>query len=347
MRMALVRFRAATALLSLSLALSAQAGIKTTSVIVTGSGASEEEATAAALAKAVAETKGVRASTNVSTGKLAIEGHRKSSVDGRASTVDVDTRVGTTPDVRMQSAGRVSRYEVQSSRREEGLYKVTLKAFFDTHVADVYKAPGSGASKSRIAVLMPKWSGTAADEGQGGYSASEAAGRLRNGLERALLRGGTYSILDRQTLDSSLAELQLVDSDLTSAAEKSKLRNLRGADIILIPTLRFSDTLRAARGAHLTGQRASASSDIEIEVRAVVPATAEVVFDESYRIEDVASSDDAVIRVASQAANDLNVRLTGKAPKTSNADMVYLRSDNVPPPLPPDESSGVKLPFDR
>lgn len=338
------RFLLALALLASGLG---HAGTKTVSVLATGSGPTEEEATAAALAKAVSQVNGTVSSTSVATGKVVVEGKGKKVDNGKVTTVEVGSSVGVTPNIEMRSSGRVSRYDVQSSTKAaDGRYTVTVTAYFEKYVADVYNAPGSKSGKMRLAVFPPSYSGTPGDAELTGNDADAASKQLRNALERAFINGQTYAVLDRQTLGHSLAELGLIGGMQTASAEKAKLRSFRGADIILLPRIGFAENPSASRGNHITGQARRPNSDVTVEIRAIVPATSEVIFSRLYQLHDSVDSEYAMDQLASMAATDLTLQLTGKQPADSSTGTVHLRAQDAPRPLPAPETEGTRLPFD-
>lgn len=331
----------------------ALAGVKTTSVVTTGTGPSEEEATASALAKAVSQVNGTSSSTTVSTGKAVVEGHSKTVDGGKTKTVDASVSAGSTPDVRMRSSGKVSRYDVVSTAQKDGQFTVTVKAYFDKHVAEVYKAPGSGSSKTRIAVFPPGWNEPAYDF-FGPISGEGLGDELRDAMERSFVRAGAYSVLDRQTLGSSLIELGLVNTRLTNETEKAKLHNIRGADIIVLPVVQEASHDVLVKTSSITGQSTSReTTHLSVEIRGIVPATGEVIFSELYSIDQATSRRDAVAQVASRSAADLTFKMTGKRVSAEGASAISVapsrsieQRDELPP-LPPPEQEGTKLPFDR
>jgi len=334
------------------------AGVKTSSVVTTATGPTEEEATANALAKAVSQVNGVRSSTNVSTGKSVIEGHGKRVENGKVTTVDLSASASQTPDVRMQSSGRVSRYDVQASTKlTDGTYRVTVKAYFDKHFQDPYKAPTAGSGKTKIAVFP-----TVVQASERGLSGT-LAGDVRDALERSLIERSEFAVLDRQTLDSSLDELGLIGDGLSSSAEKNKLKNIRVADILLLPRVRVTRVDVSQPGSDLTGQGSRFSTSVSLEVRAVVPATSEILFARVYPIQNKSGvTPEALDQATSQVAEEVAVqtgaaRRSKSSAKVGRASSYAEQSYNVPPNAsnnagsqdgpPPQSEQGVKLPFDR
>lgn len=334
------------------------AGVKTSSVVTTGTGPTEEEATASALAKAVSQVNGVRSSTNISTGKNVIEGHSKRVENGKVTTADVSASASRTPDVRMQSAGRVSRYDVQSSTKlSDGSYRVTVKSYFDKHFRDAYKAPTAGAGKTKIAIRATRVQ--TSERGLGGT----IAGDVRESLERSFIERSEFAVLDRQTLDAASEELGLIDAGLTSSAEKNKLKNFRIADIMIDPRIRLNRVDASQPGNNLTGQASVSAATITLEIRAFVPSTSEVLFARVYPIQDrsgslVESLDEITSQVAEEVAVKTGVARRSKASAKADRTQGYGQpSYEVSPDVsnnagsldgpPPQSEQGVKLPFDR
>ncbi len=348
------RILMAVALGLAAIALPSFAGTTTTSVTVTGSGPSEAEATAAALAKASAQVNGTQASTSVSTGRANFEAHGKSDVDGKKSSAEIVMSAGSTPDIRTRSSGRVSHYDEVSSTHEGDVYKVTIKAYFDKHLEAVhhYKAQGASTGKTRLAIFPPS-AIRSSYEFFGNVSNAELADNLRDALERSFVRAGTFSVLDRQTLGASLAELGIADSSFTGPAEKAKLKQIRGADLIVLPRVLDAVVKTKSKTSHITGQTTMTQKTLlEVEVRGIVPATGEVMFADTYLIEQAATRSDAMAQVAARAASDLTAKVTGKSVASSGATPISVfpsqrLSDPSQAPLPPPEETGAKLPFDR
>lgn len=370
-------FSLLVSLSSLLFASQAIGAVKLVEVNATGSGPTEDEAIANALARAVAQSSGAQASLNVSTGQTVAES--KSTVqfsgvksetskttglikdqvtDGKttesgSATATTSTGVKKTPDSRISASGKVASYEVLSSKkRSDGLYEVSIKAQVQKHVAATYSAPGSSASgKRRIAVLEPSTNASTFDF-FGRVPAYELADRLWTATESALVRAGTVSVLDRKTLNQSLKELNLVSSRLTNEEERAKLKKIRGADVVLMSTILDAKQEVEVSRTQVTGQVSrTETSYMEVEMRAVVPATSEILFSEIYRISEVADRNDAVNKIASRSAADLAFKLTGKrgAAAFTSTDItpVTVTSEQDLEPVEPRTTTGVKLPFDR
>ena len=316
--------------------------IETTAI---GTGADDNAALADALAKAVSQVNGVRSSMDVSTGKLELSRTASTTKGGDTTDEKEKLALGTTADARMRSQGTVSRYEVLSTEVVDGLTRVKVKAFVSRYVAPTYNAPGSTTSRKRIAIF-PATSAQSGYDFFGPVDGDELASQLASQLESSTLETGRVSLLDRSTLASSLVELGLVGSDLTGANEKAKLRQFRGADLIVMTTIRDARHDVQNWQVKSTGQqRYSVDMAFEVDVRAVVPATGELLLTKRLTIHDAMGREDALAQIGAMAAYDVVRALTGSAPELPRRD-VRLEQPYEPEPTGP-RRSGISLPGDR
>lgn len=326
---------------------SGQTLAKEIETVATGTGADENEALADALAKAVAQTNGVSSSVNISTGKVEARSNAKKTDSQGTAEASVHLQVGRTADARMQARGRVARYEVISTETmPDGKTSLTVKAYVVRHEAPVYNAPGSGTARKRIAVL-PAVARDARYDFFEPTSGSVLADKLTGEIEAGLMASNTVSLLDRSTLVASLSELGLIGSDLTGSAEKAKLRQIRGADLILMSAIHEARRTVQTWRLPSTGQvRASEDLLLEVELRAVVPATGELLLTKRVEVTDAMNAADAMAQVAAIAAHDAILALTGKAPPSSPRGDRRRELEPIAEPDGP-RRSGVALPADR
>lgn len=316
--------------------------------VAIGIGSDENVALADALAKAVAQVNGVRSSLEISTGKIEAIGN-VTATDAKGGTTSEQTKaqVGTTPDARMRAQGSVSRYEVLSSEElADGRVKLSVRAFVARHIAPTYQAPGSSANRQRIAVFpvaahQPFYDFF--DQADG----DELATAMADQLESSIMNTGKVSLLDRRTLATSLVELGLVGSSLTSASEKAKLRQFRGSDLIVIATIQEARYEVRSWQVKSTGQRKSeVDMKLEVDVRAVVPATGELLLTKRLSIHDAGSRSDAFRQVGDMAAFEVVRALTGSAPELPSHRPITRAEEAEAEPQGP-RRSGVRLPGDR
>lgn len=314
--------------------------------IASGSGADENEALADALARAVGQVNGVSSTLDVSTGKAVVTAEGS----GRNGEVTSESRhrveAGSTADARMRAAGRVSRYELIESNAANGRVTVQVRAFVSRQVAPTYNAPGSSTGKRRIAVL-PGTTERSEYDFFGPASGTEISDLFSSTLERTAMRSGMVSVLDRATLSASLAELGLVRSTLTGETEKAKLRQFRGADLLVLSNVSEADSFDTSHVVASTGQvRRSFSMSFNVDIRAIVPATGELLVSERYSIYDAGSREHAITMAAEYAAIDIIRVLTGKTPALDPG-----RYAIDEPELPADPTGprrrGVSLPGDK
>jgi len=314
--------------------------------VVSGSGADENEALADALARAVGQVNGVSATLDVSTGKAIVTTEATGQKGNVASESRLRVEAGTTADARMRATGRVTRYEMLDSNSANGRVTVKVRAFVSRPVAPRYDAPGSAAGQRRIAV-MPGTATRAEYDFFGPASGSELSDLFSGTLERTAMRTGMVSVLDRATLSASLTELGLVASSLTGPAEKAKLRQFRGADLVVLSNVSEAESYDTSHVIESTGQvRRSFSMSFDVDVRAIVPATGELLVSERYSIFDAGSREQAIIMASEYAAMDIIRALTGKTPALDPGRYAIDEPSLPPEPTGP-RRRGVTLPGDR
>lgn len=237
--------------------------------------------------------------------------------------------------------------------KAEAAATAEIKPQVIVHTPSSYKALGSRKSKTRVAILEP-------DSEQPDYdffgkaTAGQLTGVLWSSLESGVLESRRLSLLDRKTFKSSLDELHIIGSSLTDTGEKAKLKNIRGADLILIPTIHKADHFVNESTVQLTGQvHRSEGTYADVEVRGIVPATGEILFSKHYLVAEATGRQDAFEQIAADVTRDVSAILSGRRPSPSGS--VSHRSRGTPIVVDPQDiplegprnDSGVKLPFDR
>lgn len=310
----------------------AYAAVREVESQATGYGPSEPEALGDALARAVTQVTGGSAqmSTGVTRSRL------EASTSGTWGTQAAKVSTETTRSADFQGGGPITRYRVVSTRQlGDQRFEVKVVA-----VIQQYEAPSKGAARDRIAVL-PVRGEPGMIEAVGTVETAEFADALGRALENRLLATGHFQVLDRASLGVSVSELTLIASDLTGAEDKARLKNLHGADYLLIPTLIVSGH-GGGRINPATGQRESKPGDARIDLRVVVPATSEVVFSGQTPIRSRGYRDrDALVSaVASAAISDLDLSISGNTRLEPGVAPVDAASEG------PRDERGVRLPFD-
>jgi len=332
------------AVLLFFLVCSVLAGAKEIETTAVGLGADDNAALADALAKAVAQVNGVRSSLAVSTGRLELTEKSTTSTDKSNATTQRTASLAQTSDARMSAQGSISRYEILSTEvGADGRTKVTVKAFISRYEAPTYRAPGSAAARKRVAIF-PTFSSGSGFSFFGNVSGDELALQVTSQIESSMIETGQVSLLDRTTLAGTLIELGLIGSNLTGASEKAKLRQFRGADLIVMATIQNARRIVQTRSVKSTGQnKSSVDLALDIELRAVVPATGELLLIKRIAIRDAVDREDALYQAGNLAAYDVVNALTGVAPAIPRR---TIPRPKAPEPTGP-RRSGVSLPFDR
>lgn len=185
----------------------------------------------------------------------------------------------------------------------------------------------------------------------GKVGGNELGDRLTNAIESALISSGSVSVMDRRSLDVALSELGLLGSNFAAPAERAKLRNLRGTDLVVQVTLREAVQEQYTEVFKTTGQtKVHNSVRLEGEIRGIVPATSEVVFNRVVSVYGGASRQAAFDEFAAQVAAEAIGAVTGKPPARAPQPTRTVASAEEPPPPPEPEGprrSGVRLKFDR
>ncbi|GIX34157.1 MAG: hypothetical protein KatS3mg125_2113 [Lysobacterales bacterium] len=319
--------------------------------VATGTGDDETAALSDALAKAVAQVLGVQSELNVATGRQNVRGRTVTEEGGATAETRFEVSAGQTANATMRAKGRVARYEVESVETlPDGRVRVTARAWVVKHTPEVYKAPGSAPSKRRVAVL-PVSTDRYEYDFFGKVGGNELGDRLTNAIESALISSGSVSVMDRRSLDVALSELGLLGSNFAAPAERAKLRNLRGTDLVVQVTLREAVQEQYTEVFKTTGQtKVHNSVRLEGEIRGIVPATSEVVFNRVVSVYGGASRQAAFDEFAAQVAAEAIGAVTGKPPARAPQPTRTVASAEEPPPPPEPEGprrSGVRLKFDR
>lgn len=278
----------------------ASAQNKLVEVESTGYGRTQTEAVSDALAKAVAQINGASVGIDTTVKSTALEGvstHSTGATDSFTASVNQSQTAG------FKARGQVDSYEVIASDAVDGAIRVTVRARVIR-----YSIPGGDSSRRRMAI-MPAGSSAGKYDIFGAVSGHDFGDELVSAVESRLVQSRRFSVLDRTTLNASLAELSLIGSDLTSADEKAKLGRIKGADYILIPRIVSAAARTIEETRQTTGQVVRRTEGgLAVELRVVIPATGEVKFSDVYSVGVGSSRAAMVSAVADAAVRDL----TGK-----------------------------------
>lgn len=276
-------------------ALPSIAQTKTIKVQAVGYGPSQPEALNDALTKAVAQIQGASVSSNTSVRTTAVQG---SVTDSQGSTESFNASVKQSQSSSFSAKGQVDGYDVLSSRMENGQHRVEV-------IARVfqYDVPGVGDQRRRIALLQVQCDARGYDF-FGDVSCGDLGVSTGAAIESELIKSRKFSVLDRTTMDATLSELDLIGSDLTASSEKAKLGRIKGADYLLLPTIREATDRANERVNPLTGQ-VRRNFAFQLTLRVVVPATGEVKFNEVYSLPGAPSRSVAIAQISNDAVSDL------------------------------------------
>ena len=293
----------------------------------TGYGKTEQEALGDALARAAAQVNG--GSAVMSTGTVRAESESTVTTNvGIQGDIKTRSSIQATPD--FTARGQVARYEVLSSASKGAdSHEVRVKAWIYK-----YEAPTRTGKLDRVGVLPIEAPAGSLDFYRERMTPVMLADELGREVERTLIATGHFQVLDRATLGKSVGELSLVNTNLTSAQEKAKLQNVRGADFLVSSTLFIT---RAGERSPATGQVMPAR--IELDARVLVPATSEVAYSARVPVETTgfATKQEAIASAAAQFVRGLDIALKGSSSL----------AESKKAPEGPRNDAGVKLPFDK
>ncbi len=295
----------------------------------TGYGASEQEALGDALARAASQING--GSASMSTRVDRVEGQATvQSNDGTKRDATYKAKASSSPD--FTASGQIARYEVLStSKKGPEEYAVQVKAWVNK-----YEAPSKTGNQDRVAVLPVRTTTGVLDFYRDSITAVALADLIGRSLERTLIETGHFQVLDRVSLGDSVMELTLLSSDLTGPDEKAKLKNVRGADYLVLSTL---DVTQEGKRNPATGQKKAAA--IELDVRIVVPATSEVAHSVRVPVKTsgYANKEAAIAAATAEVVGAFDA-------KTNGSTSVARTPPAEAPPETPRNDAGVKLPYD-
>lgn len=330
----------AAALMAAFTAPAAIAGMTKVPAEATGHGKTVNEATADALAKAAAQVNGANVSLDGSTVRS------EESIDyrdNRGNKAQLDSTTTVSASANLQTQGQIASYKVLSEKKNGDHYAVKVKA-----EVFKYESPMGGENKERLA-LLPVRSLHGTYDLFGLIGGVQLSHELGFELESVLTGTRQYSILDRAMLETSIAELGLIGSDLTGPKEKARLQQIKGADFLVTSTIREAGVPSDKKYNAATGQL-STKFKFVVQMRTIVPATGEVASTDILEVEKAKDRKAAITAMAELMADTLSTRLNGAPVRGKERAVVSsgssTSSSSVLEDLPHDDT-GIRLPFDR
>lgn len=248
---------------------------------VKAQGPSRDTAVKQALYEAVAQVQGVAVSTGVARSGAYVANYNidrqevNKSVEMEGISVDAVNSITMT-----QAEGMVKSYEVTDEQTlGDGKVEVTVKA----QVYD-YESPLS-SGKLTLAVTAFGIDNDAHVFGDIKISGSELSKQFAQRLSTLILDSGRFNILDRAYTAEFEQEMAILKSDDAGVEEKSRLKNVLGADYLLSGRIQRATIQTEYRDLPSTGMKTEEYRGyFDAEVRLLVPATREVAFSHEYRI---------------------------------------------------------------
>ena len=283
-------------LLCLFFASNLYSGVSEVEVTAEGTGATEDLATRNALANAVGKASGVSvtADSTVNSSVARISSNRNDT----NLTVSLTNQRSS----QLASKGQVkSWHKISSSQIDNGIYRVKIAATVYTYERDA----SSNRKKVALFPVVNRYSDS--------NSGKSAAADLERAIENYLVQSRRFAVLTRADMDKVLAEQGIIGSDLTAIAEKAKLGNMLGGDVLLLPIINKVYFTVKERHIQVTGQtERNYYGEANVTLKVVSAVTGELKFSETYSI-STASKNGSVNKlldeVAGRAVKDLVMRI--------------------------------------
>ena len=176
--------------------------------------------------------------------------------------------------------GLVKSYEVVDERKtDDGKYEVTVKV----QVYD-YQSP-LATTKMSLAVSPFEIQGRSHVFGDITVSSPELTKQFSQRLTTLLGDSGRFDLLDRDYDQAFKSEMDIVKSRDTNLEQKSRLKEVQGADYLLTGRIRRAAIETEKKEIPTTGIRSNEYRGYFVgEIRLLVPATRQVAFSHEYRI---------------------------------------------------------------
>ena len=271
---------------------------QTKSVEVQGIATTREGAIDKALIQAIQQVRGM----SLQAATQAVRAAASASRDGKSSSFYGSAQ---RTDVRTQSQGVISRYEITNETKDDGLWNVTLTA----HIA-VYKTPGhSPKSRRKLAILDFKASRS--------LRSRNIPQVLLQKLTDSLVQSRRFAIVDREENALYQQEKTRWSSNDIALEEKAKFGMRLGADYVVTGNILSFTTSSVMKEIEMTGESYAVERiAAEVAYKVIVPATMQVKWSSTVTYNVTTEPDNR----SSQGA--LAARLSNKIAQKISADLL-------------------------
>ncbi|MEN8126557.1 MAG: CsgG/HfaB family protein [Planctomycetota bacterium] len=256
-------------------------GVNTQTRKVKGVATTREQAIKKALHEAVGQVQGVLVTSGVATSSAGVGSIDVTREEVNKSIEMEGISVSSMDSITLTMAeGLVESYEVIDEKKtDDGKYEVTVKV----QVYD-YQSP-LATTKLSLAVSPFELQATRYVFGDVVVSGAELTKQFSQRLTTLLRDSNRFDLLDRDYDEAFRDEMNIIKSGDTDLEEKSRLKQVQGADYLLAGRIRRADIVTEQKDIPTTGIRsAEYRAHFVGEVRLLVPATRQVAFSHEYRI---------------------------------------------------------------
>lgn len=256
-------------------------GVNTQMRQVKGVATTREQAIKKALHEAVGQVQGVLVTSGVATSAAGVGSIDVTREEVNKSIEMEGISVRSQDSITLTMAeGLVRSYEVVDEIiNDDGKYEVTVNVL-------VYDYQSPLATKKRSLAVSPfEVQGRTHVFGDITISANELSKQFSQRLTTLLQNSRRFDLLDRDYDAAFQEEVDIVRSDDTDLGQKSRLKQVQGADYLLTGRIRRAAIETVQREIPTTGIHSNEYRGYFVgEIRLLVPATRQVAFSHEYRI---------------------------------------------------------------
>jgi len=269
----------------------AQARIE--NIVATGYGASEYEATTDAIDNAIRQTSTVSGGGTkgrVISGEYKMEDTRKIKSKSKSwwkfwddsykeesefeySGGKINEKLHLEErDIEQKYSGQIEGYKVLSMSEKNNKFTARIEA--RVFIVDDYQSPDM-VKKSKYRVAVAQFAG------KRNWDCLNDT-KLADKIERGISQSKKMTVVDRKNFDAYTKELGLINDDLASRENKSKLHQVAIADYILVGKIDNFSISRTSKEIQLTGEKINkTSATLELSYKLIETATMEIVSSDS------------------------------------------------------------------
>lgn len=265
---------------------------------VTGTGATEVDAINNGLRNAIIQVNGAELASSTRE-KVSNTGAKIRNDNEQVLSQQLSFEKASETELKAQ--GLIDGYELLNSYQSEGAWKAELQV-------RVFRYELELSSQRKKIALLPVINNSASTP-----AGKKLAKNLENAIESELVQTRRFAVLSRTNIDKVITEQNFINSDDVHKAERAKLGNLLGGDVILSISIEKGFISNKETEDRLTGQVMKETMGlITLNLKAISAVTGEIKFSESYSSHyggKIISLDLMVKDVAAKAVKDLSSRI--------------------------------------